>query len=484
MTNFRFAPREAGPIASVSADEAVPLGVGAGARLDRLPTSAIHRTFLWIVGLSVFFDFFDASMSGALVGSLYSSHWSTLSANTLFLAATGAGGVLGNLCIGPLADRYGRRAALRASLLLVGMTTLISAGAPSMSWLIALRFLSCVGISAIPTVGFCMLAEILPPGARGTWSTFGGAVANSATVFASLAGYLLIPSGAWRWMFVIPGVASLALWRISRRMPESPRWLEAVGRTEQAELTLRHIETESTKSSTDALPPIRKPVAAPTVQLASARSFLRRPMRGRLLFGVTIALGANVAIAAFLAWLPTMLLREGLTISSSLGRNLLMTAGTPCGALLGALLADRLGRKRGLVSVAGVAIVLAVIFARAVTAWGSVLGGFALLTAMAFVVNVIYAVYLPELFPTTLRVQGTAIAAAITKVAFIAMPFAMAGLLKSGGPKAAMLLIEVCLAAVALTVALFGSETAYHSIEATSAVDLDPNRSRQRREHP
>ncbi len=481
MTYFRFAPREARPTASVSA-EAAPHVVGAGARLDRLPASAIHRSLLWIVGLSVFFDFFDASMAGGLVGGLLSSHWSTLSANTLFLAATGAGGVLGNLGIGHLADRYGRRSALRASLLLVGLTTLISAGAPSMSWLIALRFLSCVGISAIPTVGFCLLAEILPPGTRGTWSTFGGAVANSATVFASLAGYLLIPSGAWRWMFVIPGIASLALWRISRRMPESPRWLEAVGHTGQAELTLRHIESAVAKSSGGVLPPIREPADAPTVQFASARSFLRRPMLGRLLFGITIALGANVAIAAFLTWLPTMLLREGLTISSSLGRNLLITAGTPFGALLGALLADRLGRKRGLVSVAAVAIVLSLFFATAITGWVSILAGFALLTAMAFVVNVIYAVYLPELFPTTLRVQGTAIAAAITKIAFIALPFAMAGLLKSGGPTAAMLLIEVSLAVVTLTVASFGSETAYHSLEVTSAIDRDSNRSRRRRE--
>jgi len=484
MTYFRFAPREAGPIASIATDEAASPVVGAGARLDRLPTSAIHRSLLWIVGLSVFFDFFDASMAGALVGGLLSNHWSTLSANTLFLAATGAGGVVGNLCIGPLADRYGRRFALRASLLLVGLTTLISAGAPSMSWLIALRFLSCVGISAMPTVGFCMLAEVLPPAARGTWSTFGGAVANSATVFASLAGYLLIPSDAWRGMFVIPGVATLVLWRVSRHMPESPRWLEAVGRTEQAELTLRHIESETAKYSAGVLPPIRNPAHEPPSQFASARSFLRRPMLGRLLFGVIIALGANVAIAAFLTWLPTMLLREGLTISSSLGRNLLMTAGTPLGALIAPLLADRLGRKRGLVSAAALAIVLSLIFASAVTGRGSILGGFALLTAMAFVVNVIYAVYLPELFPTTLRVQGTAIAAAITKVAFIAMPFAMAGLLKSGGPTAAMLLIEACLAAVAVTVALFGSETAYHSLEVTSAMDRDSSRTRQRRAQP
>lgn len=469
MTNIRFAALSSVASSDVSSVEPVPVLVNAGARLDRLPMSAFHRTLLWTIGLSVFFDFFDASMAGALVGGLLSSHWSTLTDNTLFLAATGAGGVLGNVLVGWLADRFGRRPALRSCLLLVGVTTLISAGAPSMPWLIALRFLSCVGIAAIPTVGFCMLAEFLPPRIRGRWSTFGGAVANSAIIFASLAGYLLIPHGAWRWMFVIPGIASLVLWRISRRMPESPRWLEAVGRTGHAELTLRMLESEAAKSAKGVLPPPQVTAGTSEVATASARSFLRRPMLGRLLFGIIIALGANVAIAGFLTWLPTMLLREGLSISSSLGRNLLITAGTPLGALLGALLADRLGRRRGLISVAGSAIVLALVFSMATAGIVSILSGFALLTALAFVVNVIYAVYLPEMFPTTLRVQGTAIAAATTKIAFIALPFAMAALLTSGGPVAAMMLIEACLITIALSVALFGSETAYHSLEVTSA---------------
>ena len=441
--------------------------VAAAARLDRLPLASFHRRLLWIVGLSIFFDFFDAAMAGALVGGLLNSHWSTLRMNTLFLAASGVGGVAGNLIAGASADRFGRRMALRASLLLVAITTLVSAAAPSMSVLTALRFVSCVGIAAVPTVGFSLLSEFLPPQARGRWSSLGGTIANCATVCAALAGYILLPHGEWRWMFVIPGVACLVLCLISGTLPESPRWLEALGRQDEARQTMDEIERGVTASTKAVLPPIK---ANPDpVQRWPAGSLWRRPLVFRLLFGMGIALGTNVAIAGVLTWLPTILLKQGFTISNSLARNLLMTVGAPVGALLSALLADRYGRRPGIVVVAIAATVLAVVFSLTTTSVLSIPIGFTLLTALAFLVNIIYAVYLPELFPTTLRVQGCAAAAATTKFAFIFLPFAMASLLTRGGIVAAMGLIEACLLLVAVSVAVFGRETALKSLEVTSA---------------
>src|SRR5580704_7001293 len=119
MTKFRF-----DAAAGVTMPDSFPVGevysvVHSGARLDRLPLTRYHRRLLWIIGLSIFFDFFDAAMAGVVVGGLLSSHWSTLSTNTLFLSAAGVGGVIGNLVVGKFADKYGRRPALRNSLLLV-----------------------------------------------------------------------------------------------------------------------------------------------------------------------------------------------------------------------------------------------------------------------------------------------------------------------------------------------------------------------------
>jgi putative MFS transporter len=283
-----------------------------------------------------------------------------------------------------------------------------------------------------------------------------------------LAGYILLPAGAWRWMFVIPGVACLVLWLVARRIPESPRWLEAVGRSAQAERTMEEIEREVATSLHAVLPPVGAVHASRSAEAEMTDNLWRKPWLQRLLLAICIALGANAAISTVLTWLPTILLTQGLTLSNTLQRNLLMTAGTPIGALLGALFADRLGRRRGIASIAVIAAALAALFSVSSSGGLSIALGFTLLTALAFLANVVYAVYLPELFPTTLRVQGAAAAAAATKFAFIFLPFAMASLLSQGGTVAAMGLIEGCLFLVAVSTLLFGAETAYKPLEVAS----------------
>jgi putative MFS transporter len=65
--------------------------VYAGARLDRLPVGSFHRRMLWLVGLGMFFDSFDNTLSGAVLAQLLSSGWSTLQLNSLFMSATFVG---------------------------------------------------------------------------------------------------------------------------------------------------------------------------------------------------------------------------------------------------------------------------------------------------------------------------------------------------------------------------------------------------------
>jgi putative MFS transporter len=47
--------------------------VNAGARLDRLPSSAFHRRILWLIGLGIFFDSFDISLQSGVLGALVQS---------------------------------------------------------------------------------------------------------------------------------------------------------------------------------------------------------------------------------------------------------------------------------------------------------------------------------------------------------------------------------------------------------------------------
>ena len=68
-------------------------------------------------------------------------------------------------------------------------------------------------------------------------------------------------------MFVIAGIGSLIVWYLRKNLPESPRWLESQGRTEEAEALMQAIEKESAGGKP--LPPVVVP--APVPQVAASR---------------------------------------------------------------------------------------------------------------------------------------------------------------------------------------------------------------------
>ena len=79
-----------------------------------------------------------------------------------------AGGFLGGLSIGPLADKEGRRAALAATTVPLAVGTLISAGANSFTTMALGRLITGVGVGASSQIVPLYLSEVSPPELRGT----------------------------------------------------------------------------------------------------------------------------------------------------------------------------------------------------------------------------------------------------------------------------------------------------------------------------
>jgi MFS family permease len=92
------------------------------------------------------------------------------------------------------------------------------------------------------------------------------------------------------------------------------------------------------------------------------------------------------------AWVPSFLVKQGLSVSASLGYTTFMSLGGPVGAFLGFLLSDRLGRKRGIVIVSLVAAGLGTAYANAPALWVATLIGFALFTCIYILVAFVIAV--------------------------------------------------------------------------------------------
>ena len=166
--------------------------ISVGARLDRLPVTRLHRKVFNLVGVGMFFEGFDIYIAASVLAATYTTGFSTLTQNGLFISMTFVGMTLGALLTGFLGDRYGRRFTYQLNLIIFGAAALASAVAPDMTTLIVLRFLMGLGLGAEVVVGYSIMAEFFPARIRGRWSGMMCTVVTAGLpVSAFLAGFAM-----------------------------------------------------------------------------------------------------------------------------------------------------------------------------------------------------------------------------------------------------------------------------------------------------
>jgi putative MFS transporter len=436
--------------------------VQAGARLDRLPISRFHFNLLALIGAGMFLDGFEIYLQGSVLASLVGTGWSTPAMNANFISATFAGMVGGAWFAGVCGDRYGRRFAYQINLLVFGLAAIAGALAPTMSWLIAARFVMGLGLGAEIVVGYVTISEFVPPKSRGKWGAALATITNSALFFSALVARVVIPNFGWRWMFVLVGVGALFVWFLRRSMPESPRWLEARGRDAEAEAVLRKIEQQVAPNGN--LPP---PVATPTAP-APARSLMALFAPGlvmRTLLGSVMLIALNTAVYGFIAFLPTFMVKQGMNIVTSLNYTTLMMFGGPVGALIGLVLSDRVGRKPVIVGFSLLAVAFGALYPQMVDPTLVTLMGFLLITAIYVLVAIGWSLYVPELFPTELRMRGSGFCNTAGRLMTILTPQLIVPLFAAAGINGVIGLVAGLLLLQAVLIGLFGVETRRKTLE-------------------
>lgn len=402
--------------------------MNAGARLDRLPISSFHRRILWLIGIGMFFDGFDIYVAGAVLGATFKSGFSTMGQNAEFVSVTFLGMMLGAFFTGFLGDRYGRRFTYQANLAIFGIASLASAFAPSMLVLILLRFAMGAGLGAENVVGYATMTEFVPPQARGKWLGIVSVFVVSGLPVTGLLGTLLIPHFGWRIMFVLGGLGAMIVWYLRKALPESPRWLESVGRKEEAETILQDIESEVALHHG----PLKKPASLPTPSRSRSLGSLLNPvLLPRMIVGSTTLIVVNTLIFGFVTWLPTFFVQQGRSIASSLGYSLIISLGAPLGTALGAFTADSWGRKPTIVGASLLTIVIGSIYPFVDTPGVLLLVGFLLMIPIYVQVAVLFAIYIPELFPTEVRMRASGICNTFGRGATILTPFIVVALFKA-----------------------------------------------------
>lgn len=434
----------------------------AAARLDRLPTSAFHRRILALIAMGMFFDGFDVYLAATVLGATLKSGFSTLSQNAQFVSVTFAGMMLGAFLSGFLGDRYGRRFTYQANLAIFGLASIAAAFAPSMRVLLLLRFVMGLGLGAEIVVGFSTLTEFVPPQTRGRWLGVLSVIVVSSLPISALAGTLLIPRFGWRMMFVLGGLGALIVWYLRKALPESPRWLESVGREEEADALLRNIEQEISLKHGPLPPPAPNTPAPASRKFASLFGPAFLP---RMVVGAVTLIVANTMIYGFVTWLPTFFVQEGRSIATSFGYSFLMMLGAPVGSSIGASTADSWGRKPTIIGASLCTILLGAIYPFIKDAVLLPIVGFLLMMPIYVLVTLLFAIYVPELFPTEVRLRATGICNTIGRGSTIVTPFLALALYRPYGVGGVLSLMIGLLLVQILVVLLFGIEPKKRSLE-------------------
>ncbi|MDH6128775.1 MFS transporter [Kitasatospora sp. GP82] len=322
------------------------------------------------------------------------------------------GTVIGSWVWGWLGDRIGRR----SSILLAGMlfvTTSICGAMPGYIWNLGMCLVMGMSAGGMLPITFTLLAETIPARHRGWLMVLiGGDIAGAYVLTSWLAGWLT-PTYGWRILWLLGLPTGLLFIALNRWIPESPRFLLALGRREEAEQVMARYGATAGEIGED------EAALGSAVGRGSYLHLFRRPLAGPTIALTVLGVGVGLMTYGFQLWVPTNLQHLGYSAVQSdyVVRNAALL-GLPL-TVLTAWMYGVWGSRKTIIAVAA---------ATGVTLMGFVFAGDALahettllslllvvpLSGVSSVVAVMIA-YAAEVYPTLVRSRGTGLAAAMTK---------------------------------------------------------------------
>ena len=424
--------------------------------IDESPIGVFQWRIFILCGLCMVLDGFDVQAMGYVAPALLQA-WSVDKASLGPVFGAGLLGLLiGSLAFSVVADKLGRRPVLITSTLFFSICMLLTPFASDVQQLLAIRFITGLGLGAIMPNSMALCGEFSPKRSRVFIMML---ISCGFTVGAMLGGVIaaaLIPSFGWQSVFYVGGAVPLVIAiAMLKYLPESIQFqvLKGVDRQRTTAVLRRALPGKAIPADAELVVAEPSKSGVPVVDLFKD---------GRT-FG-TITLWAvsflNLIALYFLSnWLPTITKLAGLSLEKAVLVGATLQLGGTLGTIAMGWLIDRVGFKRILVpcfvvaacsialighSVSSIALLFAVVF---VTGF-AVVGGQPAINAMA-----------ANYYPTTLRTTGVGWCLGIGRIGSVIGPVVGGELIRLNWSQGDLFHIVAVPSVVIVLILLFGTRT-------------------------
>ncbi|MFP5516222.1 MAG: MFS transporter [Alphaproteobacteria bacterium] len=310
--------------------------------IDSSSLSRYQMMTIILCGVVVVLDGFDTQTIGFLAPAIADSFGVPIKSFAAVFSAGLFGMMLGALTLGPVADRWGRRWTVIVATLLFGLFSMLTPLATSMEQLVALRFLTGLGLGgAMPNL-VSLATEYAPKRQQAMLVAWLFAGIPIGAVVGGLISAVLLPLWGWQSVFYVGGILPLSVTLLLIiHLPESVRFLIARGGDPQK---IARIVTRIAPSM---------PIGPSTHFVSTSPTLKGLPMRhlfteGRALGTVLLWIPyfMNLLLIYFVvSWLPAVLRQVNMPISAGVTAITLFSIGGAIGCLVTGRLLGTFGTR-------------------------------------------------------------------------------------------------------------------------------------------
>ena len=175
----------------------------------------------------------------------------------------------------------------------------------------------------------------------------------------------------------------------------------------------------------------------------------------------------TVGFYGFANWVPTLLVKQGITLTTSLLYSSIIAISAPVGPLIGLVIGDKFERKSVIVATAAAIVVCGLAFSQVSSGMLLIAMGVGL-TLASNIMSYSFHAYQTELFPTSIRSSAVGFVYSWSRFSAIFTSFLIAGVLKSFGTTGVFIFIAAAMLIVMAVIGLMGPRTRNLALEEIS----------------